>query len=173
MQPLRSVVAIASVCATFVAWAASVTFPGPLNHTTDPTGRFEVRWSEPNGSSSHQLLFASVGSPRATPFFAFERSAAVRWAPQGTRFALTNHKGSDNSEVLVFAVPPAQPTDILSVLPPRARSLVESNHHSYVEAVAWNHKGLTIHAHGYGDRSPNGFSMHVQCRERHEQWYCR
>jgi hypothetical protein len=173
MQPLRSVVAVAAVFGTAGTLAASVTFPGPINHTTDPAGRFEIRWSESNDGSPHRLLFAAVGSASVVSFLTFERSATVLWAPKGAGFAVTDHKGSDNSQVLVFTVPPAQPIDMLPALPSAARSLVENNHHAYIEAVAWNRQGLSLRAHGYGDRSPNGFAILVRCSERSNVWHCR
>jgi hypothetical protein len=155
------------------AVASPAMFPGPVARVIDPTGHFQIGWSEPSGGASHQLLFADAGSPNGTPFLAFDRSVAVVWAPNGNSFAVTNHKGSDRSEVLVFAVPPKQPTQLLFVLPAYLRRLIAANHHAYLDVVTWDREGLTIHAHGYGEGSPNGFSVHVHCQKRHEGWHCR
>jgi hypothetical protein len=173
MKATRAVVAVGVLCGTIDAVAGSTTFPGSVDRTKDPTGRFEIRWSEPHGGASHQLLFAELKYSSATPFLSFERSVTIHWSPSGDRFAVTERAGSDNSHVIVFTAPPTRPVRLLPALPSRVRALVEGNHHAYVETVAWTPGGLAIHAHGYGDRSPKGFSVFMQCRERREAWYCR
>jgi hypothetical protein len=173
MKATRAVVAVGVLCGTIDAVAGSTTFPGSVDRTKDPTGRFEIRWSKSNGSSPHQLLFAGPIDSSAAPFMEFDRSVTIHWSPSGDAFAVTDRAGSDNSHVLVFTVPPTQPVQLTPALPSHVRALVQANHHAYVEAVAWTSQGLTIHAYGYGDRSPKGFSAYVQCRERRESWHCR
>lgn len=173
MTPPRLFIACATIITAVGAMASPAVFPGPVARFVDPTGQFQIGWAEPNGGSSHQLFFADVGSPNGTPVLSFDRSVAVVWAPNGNAFAVTKNKGSDNSEVLVFAVPPKQPTQLVLVFPAGVRRLIAANHHAYLDVVTWDREGLTIHAHGYGDTSPNGFSVHVHCQKRHEGWFCR
>jgi hypothetical protein len=149
--------------AWMVAAATAGAFPGSNTRLASPDGFHVVVWEAPRTSDPafpHHLWLEDLRSGQRLRLMPFTRHVTVEWSPSGRHLAVTCHRGSDFSDIVVFDVErPAKGASVRKELQRRVGRLrVLKNHHAYVEATRWlDDASLEIRLWGYGDQNPKGF----------------
>ncbi len=95
---------------------------------------------------------------------AFGRSVEVAWAPDGSRFAVVNHSGSDEASTWVYTVGQGDPVDVARAIErqqPGALAFTKGAHHLYVVDARWRDAlSLSVRIWGYG--GPKEFDRRLQ-----------
>jgi hypothetical protein len=145
-----------------IAAQSTCTFPASTNVCHSPNHRWTLRWKEATESSPHILLAEQRGSDRANKLLTFDRGIDASWSPDSNHVAITNHAGSNYSEVLVAELASGA---IVNVEDEMRRTLktqqrIYANGHRYFNAVRWqSHDSLVFEVRAY-DAEP-GRELHA------------
>jgi hypothetical protein len=140
-------------CIGPVAAAGSrASFPGGVDRLRSPDGRYVVRWVEAKVGHDHQLLLSQ--GQNETRLLSFPRGVDVLWSPSGNRLAVTNHRASDESTVLLWPDIESAAIDLLEELAAQEGQSAKrwGTHHLYLTAIRWRDaERLEVRLFGYGD----------------------
>jgi hypothetical protein len=139
-----------------MALSHGIQFPGSVP-SVSPNGRFVLTWKEPSkGIPDHQLFLRDRKFNWDKSVYQFGRHIEVVWAPDSKHFALTDHAGSNLSEVLL--VDPLNSGQKLSVpIPEEIEKKIADHHHVYIQFVRWlsgRKVRLSIEAYDSNSKSP-------------------
>jgi len=118
--------------------AATCTFPGALHRCSSPRTGATVEWRDATDTHGHELWLRR--GVRVERLLEFGRSVDLLWSQDGTALAITNHVGSDGSEVLVVRL--EGPLHAVSVEEALNQALgrplaIYRNGHRYFTALSW------------------------------------
>ena len=116
----------------------------------------------------HEFRLKDLRTGEVIWSYPFRRWAEALWSPDGRSLAITDHAGSNSTQL--FLVIPGPPQRTVDIQAETARSLdllpsVTNNHHVYFEAVGWKDpQTLAFRIWGYGDHDPQGFDESFEYR---------
>lgn len=137
-------------------FSGGVLFPGP-KQCISPDKRYAISWEEPSKElPEHQLILEEKSSKTKIYIYQFGRSVQVTWSPDSKHFAITDHLGSNLSEVVVVSA--AEPTKRTSIpIPKSIKNEIADHGHVYLEFNRWLSKSrlrLTVKAHDSNSTQP-------------------
>lgn len=116
----------------------------------------------------HEFRLKDLRTGEVIWSYQFRRWAEALWSPDGRSLAITDHAGSNSTQL--FLVIPGPPQRTVDIQAETARSLdllpsVTNNLHVYFEAVGWKDpQTLAFRIWGYGDHDPQGFDESFEYR---------
>ncbi len=140
------------------------------NAAASPDGDYMVLVCERqhDRDAPHEFRLKDLRAGAVIWSYPFGRWAEALWSPNGSGLAITDHAGSDFTQLLLII--PRSPQQIVNMKAETTRSLgllpsVTDNHHVYVEAVGWKDpQTLAFRIWGYGDHDPQGFDESFEYR---------
>ena len=163
---LRTLISSLFVSCCLAAGGAGVNFPSS-SISVSPDGLWSVHCvTAPSGAEPiHQLFLIRGKSATGVPIHATPRNCDVLWCSNGQRLAVTDHVGSNVSEIyLVDVSSPGQAQRLeiknLDKIVPKD----ELEGHCYLEALRWgNSLHLEIRIFGHTDENPSReFAHHLE-----------
>jgi Tol biopolymer transport system component len=143
-----------------------ISFPGEKPEVLSPNGKFIIyNIDSLNMSPNHILVLIDKRNKlNISKLYGYSRSVDVSWSPDGTKFLLNDHGGSDFTNCFIYALDNSiaiiNIKDEAKKKEPYLHNMLRENHHAYIEGVEWiNNMEIKLKAHGYGDKSPDGFSF--------------
>jgi hypothetical protein len=116
----------------------------------------------------HEFRLEDLRTGEVIWSYQFRLWAEALWSPDGSSLAITDHAGSNSTQL--FLVIPGPPKRTVDIQAETARSLdllpsVTHNLHVYFEAVGWKDpETLAFRIWGYGDHDPQGFDESFEYR---------
>jgi hypothetical protein len=148
-------------------------FPSSENISSDPSGRYQLRWEEASELDPHRLFIKSSITKREEFVRAFNRHIQVSWSPTGNQFAVTDFEGSDSSRVYIYQSNAVLKTvEIRKQIPDVLVRYLDGNHHSYLKFVSWKSDGeILLSVSSYGD--VGNLDQKVSCNLDKDVWTCK
>lgn len=138
-----------------------------------PDGRYVIVGVNSESSPHHRVFLEDRVRKTRRKLFNYDRNIVLLWHYNSKWFAVTDNFASDGSRCTIFSVDkkirPMPVLDLLfRALYPSSRDDLKtflSNHHAYVEAVAWDGPMiLKVKVSGYGDANPGGFTKFYEAQ---------
>ena len=115
-------------------------FPSPITTCVSPSGNLTIEWHQPSADGKHALWLKSASGSRPRILLAFDRSVELLWSPDGQALAVTDHAGSNQSDLLVYTG-----ASLLRAVDVQAQLLASlgpvseifENSHRYFEIINW------------------------------------
>jgi hypothetical protein len=133
-------VGLMALAAGVVDGGTRCTFPGKSHRCSSPRGSWEVEWTQPAGDRGHVLSIKRPSSRQARALLVFSRHVDLLWSGDDRALAITDHVGSDESDLWVFTGPALETRvnveDMLRESLGAAPEIFD-NGHRYLAALEW------------------------------------
>ena len=148
-------------------------FPGVVSQTVSPDGKHVLINIDSEGDSqtaylgdNHALYLLDLETTKIEKIRSYGRNVEVLWSPKGSALLLSDHRGSDFTDTIIYMLNgKKRQIDMERELRRQMgdNQSIFNNHHVYVTGVGWlGEDKVEIKIWGYGDIDPRGFTLRYE-----------